>query len=259
MSLASQAIRTTLLRLGTGLQKTSDAKTAIQINIIMKRLFSLFVTSLLLTATGYSQGVFINTNRDIARGLDAPVYQSDGQTPLDGAYVAQVWAGATIASISPISAPAPFRDGEGVGYWKADLSERIDGIAVPGVASGESAFVQIYVWAITHGDLGSAIANGSENSWAFSDIFSAATGSPPANLPPAIPASPTAMIGLTSFSMTTAPTATALGLVDDLPDSLADLIAANAIPEPASIALGAFGILMLVGRARGRRHLKSSV
>lgn len=188
----------------------------------MKHTLLIVAVATLTTLSGFAQGVFINSNRVTSQGLDAPVYEADGVTPLDSRYVAQVWAGATTGTLAPISNPAPFRDGAGAGYWNAPVEDRTEGIAVPDVAPGESAFVQVWVWGAEHASLDDARASGA--SFLSSYFFSAVPGFPGSEGPPAIPASPAALIGL------------------QFP-----------IPEPTTITLGTIGALFLGFRMRNRK------
>ena len=169
-----------------------------------------------------AQGVFINSNRATAQGLDAPFYQIDGATGLDSNYVAQIWAGSESGNLAPISNPAPFRDGSGAGYWNAPVADRTEGVAVPGVAPGESAFVQIFAWNIAFESLEAAIASCDAYT---TSLFSAVTGALGSVGPPPVPAAPAPLLGMTSAYHV-------------------------CIPEPRTIALATVGALLIGLRTR---------
>jgi hypothetical protein len=189
----------------------------------MIKKLAITVATLAFVASGFAQGVVSNSNRDTTRGVDAPVFQGDGVTGLDSGYVAQLYGGADAGSMVAIGSIVPFRDGTGAGYWNAPLAERTEGVAVAGVAAGGDATFQVFAWEAGFASLGEAQAAGI-TTWGQSEIFTAAVGSPALAGPPAVPAAPTALVGLTSFSLN--------------------------VPEPTTIALGLMGLGLVALRSR---------
>ena len=179
----------------------------------MIKKIAIAVATIAFVASGMAQGVFVNNNRVTTSGIDAPVYRSDGTTGLDSGFVTQVWGGASEGALAPISGISPFRDGNGAGYWNSPVAERTEGVAVAGVAAGESAFLQVWAWDASYADLDAAVASGAVDSYGFSTVFSAVAGSPALAGPPAVPAAPAVMAGLTSFNLVPEPTTIALGLM----------------------------------------------
>lgn len=179
----------------------------------MIKKLAIVVATVAFAASGFAQGVVANSNRDLTRGVDAPVYLADGVTGLTSGYNMMLLGGADPSSLAPISGVSAFRDGTGAGYWNSPVGERTDGVAVPGVVAGETATFQVVAWDGSLGTYEQAVADGRLNSWGASAIFTAVTGSPASAGPPAVPAAPTALVGLTSFNLVPEPTTVALGLM----------------------------------------------
>ena len=142
-------------------------------------LFSLLST----LGIAYSQGTldFVNIG-PTGSGLNAPVYQSDGLTPLSGAqFMAELLAGPTANSLASI-ATTGFLEGAGAGYFNGGP------VFVNSVVPGSPAWVQINVWSGASGhSFAQAKASGSDNSWWQSSVFSVITGNPNVNpTPPAL-------------------------------------------------------------------------
>ena len=75
--------------------------------------------------------------------VDAPVFALDGTNRLDGpAYSAQLYAGPSADTLSPVSELAPFRADAAAGYFQM----RDPAIEIPTVAPGSMAFCQVRVW-----------------------------------------------------------------------------------------------------------------
>ena len=191
----------------------------------MRKIIALAAVIVAGTLAGQAQGVIKNSNYSFDIGSEQPVYLSDGATPVTGSsYVAQIWSGG-----AALSNPAPFLDA-GLGFdgaWNADPSEYSDGVAVPGVAAGADATVQVAVWdAGTYASLADAQASGAGDAWGISSEFTVTLGSPATDGPPPSPAVPANMVNFTSFSL--------------MP----------VIPEPTTIALGLMGLGLVALRAR---------
>ena len=133
------------------------------------------------------------SNRDSKSGLDAPVFDLDGTTRLAGdAFVAQLYAGRTADSLSPVGTAVPFQRGAQAGYWQVSADSWR---AIPGVAPGGTAFVQVLVWERARGDTyEQALAAGGKVGG--SDVFQVLTGGIGAPSP-----WPVILTGLRSFQL----------------------------------------------------------
>ncbi len=81
---------------------------------------------------------------DLPAGLDAPVFDVDGRTRLDGRFRAQLYAGPTPEQLAPVGMPRPFGDGAAAGYWEASPEWRE--VNLPSVPPGQTAWMQVRVW-----------------------------------------------------------------------------------------------------------------
>jgi NOL1/NOP2/fmu family ribosome biogenesis protein len=152
-----------------------------------------FVTVLLPLASAQGQGTINFSNRVLGGGVNAPVFDVDGVTKLDGgAFVAQLYAGASADNLSPIGGAVSFFSGAGAGHFSGGT--RI----IPTVTPGGVAIVQVRVWA-------SAWGSTYEAAWAaggdtgVSEMFEVVTGGDGA--PPSVPAN---LVGLKSFQLVAA-------------------------------------------------------
>lgn len=99
------------------------------------------------------QGNVIFNNRVVSEGISAPIYDNVvGGTVLDGtAYRAQLYSGSIgtpETQLQPTGAIVDFRSGVAAGYVNVGL----DGTrAIPGVAPGDIALVQIRAWTASAG------------------------------------------------------------------------------------------------------------
>jgi hypothetical protein len=94
-------------------------------------------------STGY--GDVIMNNR-IVGTVDAPVFDTDGVTRLDGSnYVAQTYTSATPDGLHAVGTPSFFRSGRAAGYFWFNT------ITVPDVLPGQPAYIQIRAWDFTQG------------------------------------------------------------------------------------------------------------
>ena len=139
-----------------------------------------------LSGAAFAQGTVVFGN--IGVGLDAPVYLSDGTTPLNGPqYMAELLAGPTASSLALI-ATTPFWTN---GYY-FDGTQNINSVQGGGIA-----FIQVNVWNTAPGStFDQAQASGFGNAWAQSTVFSVQTGN--WGVPPT---TPTILLGLTPLSL----------------------------------------------------------
>ncbi|MEO8426445.1 MAG: hypothetical protein ABI651_04955 [Verrucomicrobiota bacterium] len=174
---------------------------------------TLITLSGLLVAVGaFAQGQ-VNFAPRVVGVYDAPVFLNfvGGPDKVSGpAYMVQLYAGATQASLAPVGAALPFRVGVAAGYWTAEAR------TINTVDASGNAFFQVRAWATAAGST-------YEAAWATG----AAIGS--SNIlqvkPTTAPDLPATLIGLSSFVI-------------------------FPVPEPTIMALGVFGGLVLLLRRR---------
>jgi hypothetical protein len=76
----------------------------------------------------------------------APVFDLDGVTPLNGSnYVAQLYAGPSLALLRPAGQPTPFQSGFNAGYFYSQI------ITLANVPPGGNAVVQVRAWDVAFG------------------------------------------------------------------------------------------------------------
>ena len=118
-------------------------------------------------------GTLFFVNRDIQSGINFPIFNMDGVTPLAGpTFLAQLWASNNRDALKPIGPAVPFRQGAGAGYWNpgSDIVR-----AIADVAPGDRAFAQVRVWETGKGTtFQQAIEGGSPVG--LSDIVEITTG-----------------------------------------------------------------------------------
>jgi hypothetical protein len=134
-------------------------------------------------------GTVFLANRVSGR-LDAPIYDVDGVTLLDGArYVVQLFAGPTGRDLSPVGVPLPFRSGAGAGYFS------VGSTLIPSVAGGDLCRVQLRAWEAVAGAT-FAEAEATRGASGASPVFEVRTGN--AGTPPSLPPD---LSGLSSFAL----------------------------------------------------------
>ncbi len=176
----------------------------------MKTLLSVLVTALSLN-NAWSQGSVDFENLRLG-GPNAPVYQSDGVTPLSGSqFMAELLAGPTANNLASI-ATTGFLTGAGAGYFIGGTRY------LASVPPGDTAWVQVDVWNTASGaTFTQAKSSGLPNSWWASSVFSVPTGNVPSGAGPTPP-----------------------GLLTGLGNSPVYL---NSVPEPSSLGLIGLGIV----------------
>jgi len=93
------------------------------------------------TISGGGVVLLANTFRIGNLSFEAPVFDVDGATRLSGTnYVAQLYAGKTLAEMRPAGEPTPFFAGYGAGLFNSTV------VLLPTVPPGSNALVQIRVW-----------------------------------------------------------------------------------------------------------------
>lgn len=178
----------------------------------MKRLLLAFIV--FCEWATYGQGTVAFAN--IGVGLNAPVYQSDGVTPLSGPqFMAELLVGPSQSSLAHIASTG-FLTGAGAGYFNAYV-ETIN--SVPPLAT---AWIQVDIWNTSSGPtFDQAKASGLPNSWWQSSVFSVQTGG---------------------------------GFQGPLPAVLTGLgnsaVYLNGVPEPSGLALVGLGMAVVLGIRR---------
>jgi len=169
----------------------------------MKRLLA-GIACLALCVGAFAQGTVSFNNSATALGVPggAPVFDLDGTTRLAGtAYLAQLWAGPDVNSLTAWGDAVAFRTGAGAGFWNPGAdSTRIIGTVAPGAV----AQVQVRAWEAAGGTTYTAAVAGGFK-YGSSATLSIATGG--VGQPPSLPA---ALTGLTSFSLVPEPATYAL-------------------------------------------------
>ena len=193
----------------------------------MKKLIATTLTTALVGAAAFAQGTLNFVNLNAASGVNAQISLSDGTTKLSGSqWTVALLAGPSAGSLAQIATTGIL----GSGYFNGGTA------AVPTVAGGAAAFVQIDVWDTTLGGTTTGATDaqakaywlaGHGNVWGASHFdygtdtgspFSVVTGNPSAN-PPGLPAN---LVGLVPFSL------------------------AAPVPEPSTFALAGLGAAALM-------------
>jgi hypothetical protein len=186
----------------------------------MKRV-SLIVSVLLATVTALAQGTVNFNNHEPFSGIDAPVslnWTSEtgfGTFPLGSRYLAQLCAGSTADSLSPVGVAVFFRNsiatGQGTGYFAGGQ------VDIPFLSPQAGGYFQVRFWDGAAGSTyeGALAANGLTG---FSNVIHLTTLGDPHAAPPSIP----------------------VDLVGLMPSGFI------LIPEPSPLALGLLGIAALV-------------
>jgi hypothetical protein len=180
--------------------------------------------SMLVAIGAYAQGT-VNFNNHVTGStppIDAPVYVGAvGGTKAAGTdYLAQLYAGPSDTSLAAIGTAVPFRTGAAAGY----VTTAAASLAIPTVAPGADAKIQVKAWAASSGATYEA-ASAAGGQVGASSIITVKTGG--AGSPPGLPAD---LIGLQAFAVS--------GNVGPV------------VPEPSILALGALGGLALLLRRR---------
>jgi hypothetical protein len=183
----------------------------------MKKLIA-GIACLALSVGAFAQGtVIFNNSPGAIGGSGAPIYNIDGVTPLDGNYLAILFAGPDAGSMEPIGLALPFRTGAGQGFFNTAGQDTTR--VIPSVLPGAQATIVVKAWEAAGGTTFDQARLGGY-AYGESAAFSVTTGG--AGEPPSLPQP---LVGLTSFSL---------------------------VPEPSTYALLALGAgaLMLIRRRK---------
>ncbi len=192
----------------------------------------LIATLLMAQASVWAQGTLLFYNHVPSVGLNAPVLDTDGLSGVEGGqFQAQLYAGASAASLAPVGFAATFTSSPG--YWNSlGLGDSLDR-TVPGVNPGDTAYCQVRVWSTRRGSTYDQVAAAGGKHGA-SDVFSVTTGGVSINnLPPTFPGY---LVGLHSFSLS----------------------GVDPVPEPTVLALLVIAMAVTPKVRRAERHRSSS-
>jgi len=188
---------------------------------------ALTLTALLVAASAYAQGTLNFANRVTGAFTAQVTYNGDATIPAGPAgnsFWGQLYAAAPGGALAAVGSPVEFRNDAGIGYITSGGT-----VAVPGVAGGSPAQVQMVGWHKSLGnDYAAAKAQGL-GGWGESAIITVNTGG--GGTPPA-PATNLGVAGGTAAN------------------TLAPFAIASLIPEPSIAALGLLGAGLLLIRRK---------
>ena len=146
-----------------------------------------FIPCVFANITALAQGTVLFNTYSPLDGVNAPCYDYQGVSLLGPAYVAQLYAGATANSLTPIAEPVAFGvDGRLAGYVFGGLVE------VPTDPSGGPIWVQVRAWAVAGGaTYEQALAAGAYTGLS-NVLFLSRTGDPDGG----VPSLPVPLVGL---------------------------------------------------------------
>jgi hypothetical protein len=178
--------------------------------------------SILLEST-LAQSTFRLQNFNQSAGIDAPLFDAQGNRLAGANYAAELWGGVASDSLSPtVSLTSgqrvivPFLTGTGAGYFSA-----IDEMTVWQVFAGSFAWVQVRAWDARLGATYENVAALGVGGYGESSLLYLMGGNPVG-----LPTTPAPLVGLESFSLR------------------------PLVPEPSSWALLALGGAMVWWAAR---------
>jgi hypothetical protein len=181
----------------------------------MKKL--IYIAAILAAGfSSFAQGTVRFSNRETTASppIDAPVFDVGGTVRLGPTFLTQLYAGAAgtaEAALTAVGTAVPFRSGNAAGYIVAS------DLAIPGIAAGATAVIQMRAWDSAAGATYDA-ARAAGGKWGQSGLLNITLGG--AGSPPSLPA---LLTGLGSFTL---------------------------VPEPSTFALGAIGLAALLLRRR---------
>jgi len=167
---------------------------------LLTALLSLLVYGLPMMVCAAGGGTINFNNRVLVAGIDAPVFDVDGVTRLEGsAFLAQLYWGLADETLVPVGAAVPFRTGAGAGYVTTYDPLRTIGAVPPGT----EVFVQIRVWETlgVYTTFDEVVQSNAKHG--MSPLLLVTTGGPLNDwLPPRLPAD---LVGLESFQLVQGP------------------------------------------------------
>mgnify|MGYP000622148752 CR=1 FL=1 len=152
--------------------------------------------ALLGTISAFSQGQVVVGNYSPTLGINAPVFDTDCQTRLEGPFfVAQAYVGFTADSLRPVGPVINFRTGQRAGYITSTV------VTIPDAPDGTRIYFQLRAWEARAGvTFEAAVFSGGK--YGVSNIVPTFAEEPPGG--------PGELIGLQSFCLVPEPGAGAL-------------------------------------------------
>jgi hypothetical protein len=151
----------------------------------------------LLAYVTLAQGSFRLQNLDPGNGIDAPVFDAEGNRLSGANYAAELWGGAVSNSLSPtldlqsgLRLSLPFREGLAAGYFGTAT------VVVWAVPGGASAWVQVRAWDARLGSTYEQVTQLGIGGYGESTVFYTRSGDPTG-----LPTLPAPLTGLQSFSL----------------------------------------------------------
>ena len=153
--------------------------------------FGIKILSLVVVAKAWTQGQIFVSNYVPVANLDAPVFDTDCATRLEGAaYLVQAYVGFTADSLSPVFEARPFRTGKAAGYFAGYV------LTIPGTSQDTLVYLQLRAWEARAGaSFEEAVASGGK--YGLSNIVPMRTVMPPGT--------PNEPVGLQSFCLVPEP------------------------------------------------------
>ncbi len=123
-----------------------------------------------IPCAAYAQGSVVFEN--LGPGLNAPVYESDGVTPLSGSqFMAELLAAPSADNLTSIGAAVGFLTTPRAGYFNGGIRD------INSVVPGDTAWIVVRVWNTGSGStFAQAQASGLPDSWWESAVFTVVTG-----------------------------------------------------------------------------------
>ncbi len=177
----------------------------------------LTLTALLAAASVYAQGT-VNFATRVTGVVDAPVTLATDSSKVGSEWWGQLYAGAAGGALAAVGSPVEFRGDAGIGYITAGGN-----VAIPGVAGGSPAQVQLVAWNKSLGNDYAAAKAAGQGGWGESAVVTVAATGNPTGVPPTPAAN---LAGLQGFTVT------------------------PVVPEPAVAALGLLGAGLLLIRRK---------
>lgn len=173
------------------------------------------ICMLAMVGPAFAQGSVNFLNYNTANGVNGRVRLDTLSGAYIGAtYLGQIFAGSSAGSLAPIGSPVAFRNNtSGVGTGIISAGE----LAIPGIAAGSPAFIQLRAWEAAGGATWDAASVNPAARVGQSATITVTLGG--GTLPPAY------LAGLAEFAVVP-------------------------VPEPSTIALGLLGVAMLAIRRR---------
>ncbi|MCL5098977.1 MAG: hypothetical protein M1608_15865 [Candidatus Omnitrophica bacterium] len=137
----------------------------------------------------YGQGTYYFSNYVPSLGLDSPVFASDGERLSGPNYLAALYAGPNMDSLTLVDT-APFLTGAMAGYF------RDPGQVFAPVAAGDFGWLQVTAWDARLGPTFEAAKARDIGGYGYSAVFQQQSGG--AGAPPTLPA---ALLGMKSFRL----------------------------------------------------------